>query len=103
MLAPQADVLAVLRCVSGGRDCFGSSAEDGVTVTAVNRSCEPREVVLDLWTDNAGLSGEELLGLKSMGLRRAACLLGGGKEREVENGLLKLSLAPESAYIYKLS
>ncbi len=103
VLAPQADVLAVLRCVSGGRDCFGSSAEDGVTVTAVNRSCEPREVVLDLWTDNAGLSGEELLGLKSMGLRRAACLLGGGKEREVENGLLKLSLAPESAYIYKLS
>ena len=102
VFSPHADVLAILRCVTGGRDCFGSEAENGVLLAVVNRASEPREVVCDLWLDNAGLTGEELSALQALHLTEAVCLLDGDRA-QVEDGLVKLNLAPESAHIYLLT
>ena len=100
--APNPDVVCVLRCVTGGRDCFGGSAEDGVLLAAVNRADTERDVVVDLWLDNAGLTNSELDALSALGITHAECLLT-GSETEVKNGLVRLHLEPESAYIFRLS
>ncbi len=100
--APHPDVLCVLRCITGGHDELGGEAEDGVCLAVINRSAYAQEVVCDLWLDNAGLTAEQLDGLRGMGLKRAVCLLH-GEELAVDNGLVKLSLEPESAHIYVLS
>ena len=99
--APHPDVLCVLRCVTGGRDCFGSEAGDGVLLCAVNRSGAETETVCDLWLDNAGLTGEELKALAELNLTRGECVLS-GEGVEVENGLVKLRLPAESARLYIL-
>ena len=67
----------------------------------MNRAAEPREVVIDLWLTNAGLTGAELDELRSKDLRRGKCLLT-GDECRVERGLIKLTLPPESARLFKL-
>ena len=102
VFSPHADVLAILRCVTGGRDCFGAPAEDGVYLAVVNRAGERRDVVCDLWLDNAGLTNDELDSLRALNLTRAECLLC-SDELSVENGLIKLSLEPESAHLYRLT
>ena len=99
--APHPDVLCVLRCVTGGRDCFGSEAGDGVLLCAVNRSGAETETVCDLWLDNAGLTGAELKALAELNLTRGECVLS-GEGVEVENGLVKLRLPAESARLYIL-
>lgn len=99
--SPNDDVLAVLRCITGGRDCFGGEAENGVFLAVVNRAASPREVVVDLWTDNAGLTGAELAALMELGLTSGKCLLT-GEPCEVDEGLVRLSLPPESAYLFRL-
>ena len=101
IFSPHADVLGVLRFISGGRDCFGEAADDGFFLAAVNRAAEPREVVIDFWLTNAGLTGAELDELRSKDLRRGECLLT-GDECRVERGLIKLTLPPESARLFKL-
>ena len=99
--SPNDDVLAVLRCITGGRDCFGGEAENGVFLAVVNRAASPREVVVDLWTDNAGLTGAELAALMELGPTSGKCLLT-GEPCEVDEGLVRLSLPPESAYLFRL-
>ncbi len=101
IFSPQADVLAVLRCVSGGRDCFGGAAQDGAVLAVVNRGGETREIVIDLWLDNTGLSSSELDGLRALGLTGGVCLLT-GEECAVAEGLVKLSVPPASARLFKL-
>ena len=100
--APHPDVLCVLRCVTGGLDELGGKAENGACLAVINRSSYAQEVVCDLWLDNAGLTERELEELRGMGFTKAACLLC-GEELPVGNGLVKLSLEPESAHIYVLS
>ncbi len=100
--APHPDVLCILRCVTGGRDSLGGEAKNGVCLAVINRSSEPREVVCDLWLDNAGLTGAELDSLHALGLNTARSLLD-DELISFEAGLLKLRLAPESAHIYELS
>ena len=99
--APHQDVLCILRCVTGGRDCFGESAENGVFLAVINRSGERREAVCDLWMDNAGLTRAELVALKSMRFAKGVDLLG-GDDVAVENGLVKLNCPPASAALYRL-
>ena len=100
--APHPDVLCILRCVTGGRDALGGKADNGVCLAVVNRAGEAREVVCDLWLDNAGLTSAELDALRQLGLSGGACLLDGSRV-SVENGLVKLCLEPESAHIYELT
>ena len=76
-------------------------AENGVFLAVVNRAASPREVVVDLWTDNAGLTGAELAALMELGLTSGKCLLT-GEPCEVDEGLVRLSLPPESAYLFRL-
>ena len=99
--APHPDVLCILRCVAGGRDCFGSEASDGVLLCAVNRSNSAVETVCDLWLDNAGLTAAELRALADMNLTHGECLLC-GESVEVENGLVRLNIPAESARLYVL-
>ena len=100
--APDPDVLCILRCVSGGKDVFGLPAKDGAFLAVINRSNWSKELVADIWLDNAGLSSKELEGLRSLNLTRAKCLLT-GQETTVADGLIKLSLPAESALIFELS
>ena len=100
--APHPDVVCVLRCVTAGLDELGGKAENGACLAVINRSSYAQEVVCDLWLDNAGLTERELEELRGMGFTKAACLLC-GEELPVGNGLVKLSLEPESAHIYVLS
>ena len=100
--APDPDVLCILRCVSGGRDVFGQSARDGAFLAVINRADWEKQLVADLWLDNAGLGSAELEGLKGLGITRARCLLT-GRESAVTDGLMRLSLPPESALIFELA
>ena len=100
--APDPDVLCILRCVSGEKDVFGLPAKDGAFLAVINRSNWSKELVADIWLDNAGLSSKELEGLRSLNLTRAKCLLT-GQETTVADGLIKLSLPAESALIFELS
>ena len=100
--APDPDVLCVLRCVTDGRDVFGLPAENGVFLAVVNRSDWDKQLVADIWLDNAGLTSHELEGLKARGLTRARCLLT-GREFPIADGLIKLSLPSESAMIFELN
>ena len=100
--APHPDVLCVVRCVTDGHDELGGAAEDGACLAVINRSSHPQEVVCDLWLANAGLTEAELEALRAADHRRATCLLC-GEVLPVDNGLVKLSLEPESAHIYVLS
>ncbi len=99
--APNPDVLCILRCVTGGRDALGEEAEDGAYLAVVNRAAGKREVVCDLWLDNAGLTGAELDALRRAGYSRGECVLT-GEEITVAQGLVKLSLPPESGFLFKL-
>lgn len=99
--APNPDVLCVLRCINGGRDELGGEAADGACLAVVNRSGEAREVVIDLWLDNAGLTGAELEALRGRGVSRARCLLC-GETVPVTEGLIKLRLEHESAHLFTL-
>lgn len=100
--APDADVLCLLRFISGGSDGFGKSAENGAFLVAVNRSPAPRRVVADLWLDNAGLSTAELAAFKALSVTRGVCLLT-GEELSADSGLAELNLPPESVRIFKLT
>lgn len=62
--APDADVICILRCISGGADAFGEAAADGAFLAVINRTDWEKDLVLDLWLDNAGLTAG--------GARRAA-------------------------------
>ncbi len=100
--APDPDVLTILRCVSGGRDEFGLEAEDGVFLAVINRSAYEKSIVADIWAGHAGLTADEASALRSAGLSRAVCLLS-GDSAAVSEGLIRLTLPPESARIYKLT
>ena len=100
--APDPDVLTVLRAVCGGRDEFGQSAEDGVFLAVINRSACEKSIVADLWAGHAGLSGAQLRQLRDSGLSRAVCLLS-GDTAAVSEGLMQLTLPPESARLYRIS
>ena len=54
-LALSADVLLILRYVTGGQDAFGLPAKDGVWLTAVNRGAEPAAYQVDTAWLNCGL------------------------------------------------
>ena len=100
--APDPDVLTVLRAVCGGRDEFGQAAEDGVFLAVINRSACEKSIVADLWAGHAGLSGAQLRQLRDSGLSRAVCLLS-GDTAAVSEGLMQLTLPPESARLYRIS
>ncbi|MEG1790449.1 MAG: glycoside hydrolase family 13 protein [Oscillospiraceae bacterium] len=99
--APCADVLCLLRFIRGGEDVFGETAEDACYLVCVNRAAEPRQVVADLWLQNAGLSRGELSRLKSLPITRGRCLLTDA-ELSVNDGLALLTLSPETAYVFRL-
>lgn len=100
-LAPNGDVLAVLRCVSDGLDVFGSPAEDGVFLCVFNRAPAVRDVVLDLWTDNAGFTARELSRFREKALTHGECLLS-GRAVSVRDGIVRVSLPPESVSYFLL-
>ena len=100
--APDPDVLCVLRCVTDGRDVFGLPADNGVFLAVVNRSDWDKQLVADIWLDNAGLTTRQLEGLKGLGLTRARCQLS-GQEFPIADGLIKLNIPAESALIFELS
>lgn len=88
--APDNDVICILR--SGDGESF---------LLAVNRSCEPKDVVADIWQSNTGLSLKELGELKSVDITKAECLLT-GRAFGVSFGLIHMKLDPESAYLFRL-
>ena len=95
-------MLCVLRCVTDGRDVFGLPADNGVFLAVVNRSDWDKQLVADIWLDNAGLTTKQLEGLKGLGLTRARCQLS-GREFPIADGLIKLNIPAESALIFELS
>ena len=99
--SPHPDVLCVLRIVSGGRDCFGSEAENGAILAVINRAERAVEAVCDLWLDNAGLTGAELASLRDAGFTGGECLLT-GETVQAESGLVRLKCPPRSARFYSL-
>ncbi len=99
--APDADVICILRCISGGADAFGEAAADGAFLAVINRTDWEKDLVLDLWLDNAGLTAAELAGLRAQNHTRAECLLT-GETAEISEGLLRLKLPPESVRIFEL-
>ena len=99
--APDADVICILRCISGGADAFGEAAADGAVLAVINRTDWEKDLVLDLWLDNAGLTAAELAGLRAQNHTRAECLLT-GETAEISEGLLRLKLPPESVRIFEL-
>ena len=99
--APDADVLTVLRFVGGGRDEFGLEAENGAFLAVINRSAYEKRIVADLWAGHAGLTAAETQSLRASGITRARCLLS-GDSAAVSEGLVQLTLPPESARIYRL-
>ncbi|NCB50844.1 MAG: glycoside hydrolase family 13 protein [Clostridia bacterium] len=99
--APNADVLCLLRFISGSKDVFGLAAENGAFLIAVNRAGEERRVVADLWLKNTGLSSSEQYDLLNAGLTHGTCLLD-GTEISVGQGLADMTLPPETAHIFRL-
>ena len=100
--APGPDVLCILRFIRGEQDLFGTPASDGAFLIAVNRSESPRLAVADLWLDNAGLTGAELAAFKAKDPARGVCLLT-GEEIRIDSGLVRLSLQPGAAHIFRLT
>lgn len=99
--APNADVLCILRFLSGGTDVFGKPAEDGAFLIAVNRSGEERRAVTDLLLGNTGLDASKQESLKNAEFTRGTCLLD-GTEIRVRRGLANMNLPPETAHIFRL-
>ncbi len=79
IFAPHEDVLCLVRSIRGGLDALGIPADDGLAFLAVNRSAEPRRVVLDLST----------LGVSILFAQD-------GQAYDCPGGVLSLSLGPMS-------
>ena len=76
MIAPCADVLGVIRTITGGVDALGDPAEDGVALTLINRSETPQRVYL---------SASDLCGASALRCGEVSVI-------ESENGAFTLTL-----------
>jgi glycosidase len=99
--APDPDCIGILRYIIGGKDAMGNPAQDGVFLTAVNRSGEEKRLVFDMMGLNPLLSPRDKNILKQRMQSQVKSLLS-GESYAAEDGMLELALPPFGMALLKL-
>lgn len=102
ILAPDADVIAILRATFDNKDVFKESCVNGVLLCVINRSRYKKSFVLDLYSENSGFSQSELEKLIALSLEKGSALIGNSEDIVVNEGTALICIEAESCEIYWL-
>lgn len=97
-----ADVLGILRFCVEGEDAFGNPAKDGVFLTVINRSYEPKKLVVDLFAESQqGLLQRHVQFFQDVELQRTVSCIS-GEAKEINVGLVEMAIPAQSFDIVEI-